>query len=161
MCCLAALALSSCAGKGSSRISERVTVNASADASWEVVANYCDIAAWHPAVLYCDTNWGNNHGSTRVLTLGDGAQVTERLDEHNIDGKSYTYTITEPGPLPVVNYVSTISVKSRGDNSSTVTWESSFETPDGVTDEAANEAMSGVYTGGLGSIKEIAERMSK
>ena len=160
MCCLAVLAVSSCSSNGS-RLSEQVTVNASAEASWKVVASYCDIAAWHPAVLYCDANWGNNHGSTRVLTLQDGAQVTERLDEYDAAGKSYTYTITEPGPLPVSNYVSSISVRDNGGGSSTVTWESNFDTPNGVTDEDADKAMAGVYTGGLGQIKMLAEMMSK
>ena len=45
---------------------------------WAVVGDFCAIKDWHPAVAKCDEM--EEGGATyRVLTLGDGAKIKEKL----------------------------------------------------------------------------------
>ncbi len=50
--------------------------------------------------------------------------------------------------LPVVNYASEIAVEAAGEGSR-VRWSGRFDAPAGVADAAAQEAIGGVYSGGL------------
>ncbi len=49
---------------------------------------------------------------TRVLTLGDGAQLVEETGAEEGDGLRYSYKILS-GPLAVADYVATLSAARR------------------------------------------------
>lgn len=120
---------------------------------WEKIGGFCDVQNWHPAVKKCDVI--KNGGVTRrVITLGDGATITERLVSNS--SMSYTYVIEKAGPLPVTNYTSTISVMADDgdDDEARVTWSGAFDAK-GVTDKEAVAAITGVYESGLKAIDKM------
>tara|TARA_R110002049_G_scaffold18749_5_gene71292 strand:- start:2010 stop:2501 length:492 start_codon:yes stop_codon:yes gene_type:complete len=134
---------------GDLNVSKEVTVNASPDTTWKMIGDFNHLDVWHPVVVSSELmHDGNNH--MRLLTLGNGATITEKQISHNDVERSYTYAILT-SPLPVADYVSTISVSAAADGKSTVTWSSSFDAS-GASDEDAVNAISGVYDAGLNSL---------
>ena len=124
-----------------------VTVAADSAAVWQVIGDFCDIDDWHPGIVSCvlEARDGAVH---RQLTLGDGAPVLEQLIMSATPGISYTYKIVE-APLPITNYVSTVSLTPG--NPTKVTWEGTFDSD--VPDMKG--AIQGLYDGGLGALAAL------
>jgi hypothetical protein len=116
---------------------------------WAVVGDFCAIKDWHPAVVECDEM--EEGGDTyRVLTLGDGGKIKEKLT--NKDDTSYSYEIIE-SPLPVQNYAATLTVtEDDGDDIAEVVWVAEFDPADGVEEAKAVEVISGIFDAGIEGI---------
>lgn len=147
------------------QVKEQVEINAPASQVWAKVRDFGDLGAWHPAVAKTEIISGtdNQKGAVRELTLQDGGKIHEKLRAHNDKQMSYEYEILD-GVLPVSHYVSTISVKSKGDNKTLVTWQGRFKRKDtganpaqGADDETATKTITSVYRGGLDNLKKISE----
>lgn len=126
-------------------ISSSVTVAAESATVWQAIGDFCDLDDWHPGIVSCVLE-ARDGAVFRQLMLGDGTPVLEQLVSAT-PGASYTYTIVE-APLPITDYVSTVSVSSG--NPTIVTWEGTFnsDVPD------MEGAIQGLYDGGLGAISE-------
>ncbi len=137
---------------GDLTVSKNITVNASPETTWKMIGNFNHLDVWHPVVVASKLLQGNGQtaGAERLLTLGNGATITEDLLSLNNGAKSYTYKIVE-SPLPIANYVSTISVSSAADGKSTVTWSSSFDAK-GVENKKAVDTIAGIYDAGLNNL---------
>ncbi len=127
-------------------VKETGEINAAPDKVWAAIGDFCGIGSWHPAVTKCDLS---EDKKTRILTLGNGATITETQEAWDDAGMSYSYRIQE-SPLPVQNYLSTIKV-SGADGKSTIEWSSSFE-PKGATEDEAKAVISGIYKAGFEGI---------
>ena len=147
------------------KVQEEVVINAPASKVWDKASNFGDLGAWHPAVKKTDIESGTNNkkGAVRLLTLQDGGTIKEKLLAYNPKSMSYKYSILE-GVLPVSSYVSTVTVKSQGENKTLVVWKGSFKRKDtsanpaaGQGDEDAVKTITGVYRGGLDNLKKISE----
>ena len=138
------------AGKLSARVAQRL--KASASEVWAAVGDFATLNTWHPAVVSEQVNGtGQNPGDTRVLTLGDGGKITERLVSRNPDKMRYTYVIVE-SPLPVEHYRSTIRVIAHGKHACTFVWSSRFDPKQGVSNKDAKAAIVGVYKAGADAL---------
>jgi hypothetical protein len=122
------------------------------EAVWGVVGDFCAIKDWHPAVVQCDeVNEGDD--VFRVLTLGDGGKIKERLTGKG--DTSYSYEIIE-SPLPVKNYKATLEVGEDDEPDRVeIVWKSEFEA-DGVSDEEAKKIIVGIFEDGVKGIKKAA-----
>jgi mxaD protein len=138
-------------------VKEEVAINAPAAKVWEKVSNFNDLGAWHPAVKTTEIVTGENNivGAERLLTLQDGGTIKEKLLAYNAKGKTFKYNIIE-GVLPVSGYVSTLTVKATGKNTSKVVWKGNFKRKDvsatpaeGQDDATAVKVITSVYQGGL------------
>lgn len=137
--------------QGALNTSQETMLNASASDVWAHIGEFGGLHSWHPAVTGTElTGGGSDVGDMRVLTLGDGAKITEKLLNHNNDSMSYSYAILE-SPLPVANYESTIKIESTGDASCKVIWSSTFDAKDAMDIEAIG-TIDGVYTAGLDAL---------
>jgi mxaD protein len=137
---------------GDLTVSKNVTVNASPETTWKMIGNFNHLDVWHPVVVASKLLQGNGQtaGAERLLTLGNGATITEDLVSLNNGAKSYTYKIVK-SPLPIADYVSTIRVSPAADGKATVTWSSTFDA-NGASDEEAINTISGIYDAGLNSL---------
>jgi hypothetical protein len=137
-------------------ISLKKTVNlkGSPGATWSLIGDYCAIEKWHPAVAKCEIVSGANNraGSVRVLTLGDGGKIREELVKHDAKVRTYSYKILE-SPLPVVSYVSTITVLPGSTGGSVVEWKSTFKAAPGTDDATARTTIEGIYDAGLTNLQ--------
>lgn len=133
-------------------VSKNVTLNASPETAWKMVGDFNHLDVWHPVVVTSELTKGDSQtlGSVRVLTLGNGATITEKLVANDVANKTYSYAITE-SPLPVDNYVGTITVSPANDGKSMVTWSSTFDAKD-ATDEESKESTAGIYDAGLNNL---------
>ncbi|MEP7043112.1 MAG: SRPBCC family protein [Dokdonella sp.] len=147
------------------KVSKSVSINASADTVWAKIQNFDGLNTWHPAVAKDQIVAGKNNevGAERLLTLGDGGTIKEKLLAFDAKHHSFKYAILE-GVLPVSDYTSTVSVKSAGKDKSTVTWSGVFKRKntgakpgEKENDATATTTMSGVYQGGLDNLKKILE----
>ena len=126
-------------------IRREIQVNAPAASTWALVGPVTAIADWHPAIAKADSP----DGSTRTCVMPDGAQIHEAIRAHSDAERAYTYEITE-SPLPVAEYVSTLSVKGNG-HTSQIVWECSYQPLAPEADVAA--MLTEVYDVGLQSAK--------
>jgi len=145
------------------KVTEKITINASADAVWARIRNFDALKDWHPAVAESPADKGNAEGSVRQLKLKGGGELTETLEAYDDAKKRYSYRAKDGGALPVTNYTSTISVTAEG-SGSVVEWRGAFyrgypnnDPPPDRNDEAAVKAVTGVYQAGLANLKKIAE----
>ncbi|MGI9624137.1 MAG: SRPBCC family protein [Acidimicrobiales bacterium] len=121
-------------------------VAASPETVWSTIGDPSDISTWHPAIAHSLVE-----SDVRSCTLADGAQISERIESVDHANQAYTYSITD-SPLPVTDYMSTIQVSQEG-SGSVVRWTSSFE-PSGAPIEDVAGLLEGVYSAGLGALRE-------
>lgn len=160
---LAASASSLAHGPTRQKVSEKVTIEAPADAVWAAIKNFNALKDWHPAVAQSPADKGNAEGSVRTLKLKDGGTLIETLESYDDAQKKYSYRAKDGGALPVTNYTSTLSVVADG-GKSVVEWRGAFyrgfpnnNPPPELNDEAALKAVTGVYRSGLGNLKKMIE----
>ena len=135
-----------------SNVSMSTQLPVSADQVWSVIGNFNALAQWHPAVESSSLEEG---GTVRRLTLaGDGGEIVERLEHHDDQSRSYTYSILQ-GPIPVEDYVSTLTVREAESGvGCVVEWSSEF-TPSGAPESEAVAAVRGLYEAGLENLKKM------
>ena len=153
-------------GHGPTR--QKITVTAEVAATpeevWAAVGNFQDMS-WHPAVHSSTGVNGNEIDATRVLTLGaaDGPTIAEVLYKYSTEKMSYSYRITEVAveTLPVTNYSSHLTVKPRDGGGALIEWRGAFyrgypnnDPPEHLNDQAAIDAVTGVYQLGLDALVE-------
>jgi mxaD protein len=157
---------------------EQITINAPAEKVWDIIKNFGDMS-WHPDIFNTTSNGGNAKGATRVLTLKDGATITEELKKYDEAKKTYAYKITDISTaktivhagveekvpaLPVDNYSASIEVEAKGDTS-VVSWTAGYyraytnnNPPVEMNEETANAAVGAVIKTGLFNLKSLAEK---
>lgn len=147
------------------KVSKSVIIHAAPGVVWEKIRNFDGLDTWHPAVAKDELVAGHNNqpGAERLLTLGDGGTIREKLLGFDERHHRFKYEILD-GVLPVSHYTSTVGVKAAGKNRSKVTWSGSFKRKDtgphpaaNADDAAATNTMGSVYQAGLDHLKKIIE----
>lgn len=133
---------------GSIAVEETMKLNAKPAAVWALLGDFNGLYRWHPAVASSDRD--NN---IRVLTLGNGAQITETLLSKDQANRSYRYKIDQ-APLPVSDYEAEIKVSLDDKGGSIVVWSSNFNAA-GASDQEAEKAIRGVYQAGLQNLEKL------
>jgi hypothetical protein len=133
-------------------------LNAPIEEVWARIRDFNGLPKWHPGVARSEIEGGqpsDQVGCIRVLTLGDGAVIRERLLEMSDLGHHYSYSILE-SPLPVANYRATLRLRRIADGNRTFCeWSASFDA-DPPEKQAETEKMIGdaVFQGGFNALKQ-------
>ena len=128
-------------------LSRSVTVNADAATVWALIGPFCSLGDWHPVVGSCTIG---DDGHRTIITADGSATFIERETTRDDAAHTYSYAIVS-SPLPVADYVATISVTETAPGASTITWSSHYTTPEGM-DAVAAEALTGIYEAGFAGI---------
>lgn len=146
------------------KVTETVTIKAPPDMVWTKIRDFGGLHAWHPAVEKAVADKGSAVGSVRTLTLKGGGNIVEELESYSDTERRFSYRMKDPGPVPVSNYSSTISVKPGEAGSSVVEWRGAFyrkymnnDPPPDQNDEAAVKSIIGIYQTGLTHLKSLVE----
>jgi hypothetical protein len=134
------------------KVSMETKLPVPADRIWQTIGGFNSLPDWHPGAAKSQVS-GEGKGSTRTLTLPNGASLVERLENSNPANRSYSYSILS-GPLPVADYLAELRVKDNGDGTSTVAWSSEFQ-PKGVAENDAVKVIQGIYQAGLDNLKKM------
>lgn len=146
-----AVVASSAIAAHAASIDKSVDVDAPASKVWSMIGPFCSIKNWHPAIGQCTESGGVRH-----LTTKDGkAQFIEKQTASDSKTMMYSYVIEE-SPLPIKDYKSTLQVTPEGNDKSKVTWSATY-TPDPGKEAAADQALTGIYEGGLNNIAKMAK----
>ena len=133
------------------KVSSSTELPVSAKTVWAVIGNFNALPDWHPAVEKSELK--KEDGSTvRKLSLVGGGSIEEKLEQIDDKERLYTYSILS-GPLPVSNYTATLRVRDSG-SGCTVEWGSEFDAQ-GAPENAAVEAISGIYEAGFENLKKM------
>ena len=130
------------------KVSMSTPLGVSAEDVWKLIGGFQTLHEWHPAVKGSNAAEG---GRIRELDLGGGAKIVEKLERFDDKERVYSYSILS-GPLPVANYLSTLTVRQDG-KGSRVEWSSEF-TPKGTESDAV-KAIEGVYTAGFDNLRKM------
>ena len=131
-------------------LSRSVDVSGTLSAVWSMIGPFCAIKDWLPPVGTCTEN-GSSPPERTLVTRDGKATFVETQTARSDAEHSYSY-IFKSSPLPVTGYASTIKVVPKSDGVSTVTWSSTY-VPDPGKEQAAREALTGIYEAGLATIK--------
>lgn len=130
------------------------TINASADQVWNTVRAFSGLERYF-TMFTSSTTEGAGVGATRTLNLADGGQFHERLESLDDDSRTLTYAALR-SPLPIKNYVGTVTVDDAGDGRSQITWSATFDVS---ADQEAPmvEMLSGAYASGIDGLEALHE----
>ena len=131
-------------------LTRSINVHGSPATVWAAIGPFCSIADWHPAISNCSED-GKLPPTRTLKTRAGDATFVELQISRNETKHSYSYTFTS-APIPVTNYSSQLSVVANGHRGSTVKWSGVY-LPNPGMDQAAANALSGIYESGLRSIK--------
>jgi hypothetical protein len=149
---IAVVALTVAAPAFALNVKKQIQTPAAPAKAWNAIGDFCGLATWLPAVAGCQLSRVDGV-VLRTLSLNGGGTVVEKLIRWDARKRSYTYGIVS-GPLPVANYVSTLSVAPAG-KGSVVSWTGDFAAA-GAPDDKAVATIAGLYDSGLASLaKEL------
>lgn len=132
-------------------VSMKTQINASAADVWAVIGDFNALPKFVAAAVESKIE-GEGLGAVRVITLPDGAILKERLEAYDGEGMVLKYSLAE-GPLPVENYLASMAVTPTEDGCE-FEWSSRFDA-NGVSDEEARAAISGVYDLGAAGLAKM------
>ena len=133
-------------------VSMQTTLAAPAGKVWQTVGDFNGLPRYVAAATKSEMQ-GRGVGALRTLTLPDGAQIVERLESHDDDAMTLSYSIVS-GPLPVENYLSTVKVRPLAEDRCEVSWSSTFEAA-GVSEAEARGAIEGIYAMGFEGLHKL------
>ncbi|WP_309624663.1 SRPBCC family protein [Methylibium sp.] len=140
-----------CFAVGGLSVSREATIDSSPDTVWKLVGGFNALDVWHPAIKGSKlTGNGTRAGAMRLLDLGGGATVSEKLTAYNAAKHSYSYMLLK-APLPVKNYAATIVLSPTADGKTLMKWSSSFDAA-GAPDDQVTEIIQGLYDAGLAKV---------
>lgn len=147
------------------KVTETIEINASVAKVWAAIKDYDSLNKWHPGFAKDEIVKGSNNmpGAVRALTIKDGPTFTEELVAFSEKDHTYQYRIIE-SPLPLQDYVATVSVKKGNEGMTVVTWVGHFKRknpadnpPEAESDAGAVNLIKGVYQSGLANLKKMLE----
>lgn len=126
---------------------------------WDKVKDFNGLPNWHPAATdsHIEENGsGGVTGIVRNFALTDGSgRIRETLLAISDVEKSLTYDMLAGGPLPFIDYVSTMRFWPITDRDETfATWTAQFNVGDEREDHWQNFVENDVFLGGFKALEE-------
>jgi hypothetical protein len=115
----------------------------SADALWAILGDFTDLS-WVPAVPRCEMD-GEGVGMVRHMYLDENFVIDERLEALDDERRTISYSIPQNNPLPVADYLATMTIHERDPQRCELEWSCTWSAPVGVTEDEAVEAVTAFY----------------
>jgi len=130
----------------------KTTIKAPADDVWKTIRDF-NGAGKYIAAITSSTMKGSGVGAVRTVTLEGGVQVLERLEDLDDEARTLTYSIVR-APLPIENYVATMTLRDLGAGRCELEWSSTFD-PKGAPEAEGVQIVEGVYAMGFDGLKKL------
>ena len=125
-------------------------IEAAPEKVWEIVRDFGGVEKWSEGIESCEVE-GSGVGSIRTLKMG-AVEIQERLEHTDDQARSFSYSIVG-GPVPVENYLASMTIHEADGGRSKVTWQGSFD-PKGASEEDCTRLFQGVYQGGIAALRK-------
>lgn len=136
------------------RVQVETTLQVPAQAVWNMIGGFNELARWHPAVVKSEEAKEKRGTVTRRLTMTDGGVIVAQLEKHDDKERTYSYSVVETC-LPVAGYKARLHVREAADgHSCTVAWTSEFE-PSGMPESDAVKVIRGLYEAGFDNLRKL------
>ena len=132
-------------------IEERITIAASPERTWGILADPVAAASYVPGIKAA-----RMEGNTRICTMADGAEIRERIFDIAPAARSYRYEHTST-PMPVRLSRGRFHVASDGNGGSIVSIDAELEASDPAMETGLVNMMRGGLQATLANIKRLAE----
>jgi uncharacterized protein YndB with AHSA1/START domain len=139
-------------GEKMSEVCISITIARPAEQVWSLLGGFDWLPRWLDLIASSSLSDG---GRLRHLKTADGAIILERLLTFDDDERNYSYALLE-GPLPVTDYVGTMSAKDDGKGWTLATWSSSFLVKDAEEAQVIKH-FEAIYRVGLERLKAVVE----
>lgn len=119
-----------------------------AERVWSVIADIGGLDRWFPVIADCRVI-GSGVGAMRVLTLAEGGQIKDRIEQIDHDRRCFRYNRIE-SPFPVSRYLGTVEVKESSDGGSDISWAVEIDVADAQRDDVVvfiRQALAGGMAG--------------
>jgi hypothetical protein len=136
------------------QVSSTITINAPADAIWQVISNFGAGGQDLPGVVTCMVE-GEGIGARRTLTSADGSTIIERLDELDHAARRLRYALLADTPFG--NCLTTVTVRVLDPNQAALEWSATF-LPVGLPPNEAAELMEGALAANCRALKRLLEQ---
>lgn len=127
------------------------TINVSSDKVWAAISGIGGLDRWFPTITSCRVE-GEGVGAIRVLGLGDGGKIRDRIEEIDHKERRFRYLRTDH-PFPVSRYVGTVEVRDGESGQSEVTWTVEIDVAAEARDELVG-FLSTALSDGIGGIEQ-------
>ncbi len=124
----------------------------SADALWAILGDFSNLS-WVPLVDHHEFE-GEGPGMTRHMYLDETNAIVERLESVDDETRTVSYSIPINNPLPITDYLATMTVHERGADSCELEWSCTWSEPVDMTEEEAVVAVTAFYGSIIPSIEE-------
>lgn len=126
------------------------------EAVWQTIEDFAHMDRWLPGIrMLPSEKSGTDVGAERVFDAG-GKTFRERLNRLDSDMRVLEYALIE-GPVPVREYIATVSVEPAGESQSVVRWKAVFVPMSEPHDKCAKSVRRGLE-GALAGLKAFLER---
>ncbi|MFF8594484.1 SRPBCC family protein [Streptomyces sp. NPDC015220] len=122
---------------------------------WAAVGAFGGLADWHPLVPPSTTEDGGDPealGAVRVFTVDGEVVARERLLERDTGAHWYRYTLLDPVPLPVADYLATLAVHPHPEGAEVV-WSAVYRGTEAVAARTESLFGDGTYAAGLAALR--------
>src|SRR5262245_4238319 len=141
-------------GHAMAKVHVELTLHVPAQAVWNMIGGFNELARWHPAVVKSEEAKEEGGVTVRRLTLSDGGVIVAQVEQHGDKARTYSYAVVET-PLPVAGYRVSLHVREAADGQScTVAWSSEFE-PSGAPESEAVQVIRGLYEVGFENLRKL------
>lgn len=124
--------------------------------AWNAIRSVGGLDRWFPVIAKCRVE-GQGVGAKRVCELANGVTLFERVEQIDDGGKIFKYSITE-SPLPISNYLGTVTVRDAGRGGAEIIWSARFDVPDQQRDELVGMLNSAFADGIQGLERDLKAR---
>jgi len=130
-----------------------VTIDAPADAVWQMISDFEAGAKYLAMVTHCVVQ-GQGIGALRTLTYLDGSVILERLE--TVDPSTHRLAYTLLSDTPFGSCLTTMALRALGPDTAEVTWTASFQRTSLPTNEAMS-LMEGMLADNCQTLKQLLE----
>lgn len=136
------------------KVQVETTLQVPAQAVWNMVGGFNELARWHPAVIRSEEAREKGGVTVRRLTLSDGGIIVAQVEQHDDKARTYSYSVVET-PLPVAGYHASLHVRGAADgHSCTIAWSSEFQSS-GAPESEAVRIIRGLYETGFDNLRKL------
>ncbi|HYE36459.1 SRPBCC family protein [Methylocaldum sp.] len=121
------------------------TIDVPGDKVWAAISGIGGLDRWFPVIASCRVE-GEGVGAIRVLGLGDGGEIRDRIEEIDHQTRRFRYVRTD-SPFPVTKYLGTVDVRDADGDKSEVSWTVEIDVAADARDELTRFLKSALSAG--------------